>query len=185
MILNVVIEEILEEFLSDYDKRIYGRSISKKLKRNQKTISNTLKRLEKENILKFSQEGKNKYYFLNKFNQNLIEIIKLIEITRKLRFLSRYKKFRELFNKLEQKTQGILIIFGSYAKGTANDRSDMDLFVVGKIKEVEDLENTYNIKINLIKSDKYKFDKKEHIIEEIIKNHVILKGVEEFIDLIW
>ena len=32
---------------------------------NQKTIANTLNSLEKQNIVKFSTEGRNKYYILN------------------------------------------------------------------------------------------------------------------------
>ena len=32
---------------------------------------------EKENILKYSLEGKNKYYYLNEFNPHIKEIIKL------------------------------------------------------------------------------------------------------------
>jgi len=99
MILNKNLIKILEVFSEDYNKRIYGRDVAKKLKMNQKTVSNILNKLEKENILKFSIEGKNKYYYLNKFNSNIKEIVKLIEIQRKIEFLDRYKKFRELFCK--------------------------------------------------------------------------------------
>ena len=61
----------------------------------------------------------------------------------------------------------------------------MDVLVIGKNKELNDLEQLYNIKINIIKTDKNKFDKKDTLIKEIIKNHTILKGVEQFIELIW
>jgi len=185
MLLNKKTMKILKEFSKDYNKRIYGRDTSKKLKINQKTASNILNNLEKEDILKFSQEGKNKYYFLNKFNPNIKEIIKLIEIDKKIEFTEKHKKFRELFNKLEQRTLGILIIFGSYAKNTEDKKSDLDCFVIGKISNIEDLEELYNIKINIILSNKSKFDKKEHLIKEVIKDHIILKGIEEFIELIW
>src|SRR3990167_10716484 len=112
MLLNTKALQILEEFSSDYSKRIYGRNIAKQLKMNQKTVSNILNKLEKENILKFSIEGKNKYYYLNKFNSNIKEIVKLIEIQRKIEFLDRYKKFRELFDKINERAKGTLIIFG-------------------------------------------------------------------------
>jgi len=185
MILNNEILKILEEFTIDYHKKVYGRGISKKLKINQKTVANILNKLEREGVLKFSVEGKNKYYFLNEFNPNIKDIMKIIEIEKKIRFIEKHKKFRDLFNKLEKRTQGIIVIFGSYAKGSDNEKSDLDIFIIGKISNIEDLEELYNIKINIIKSDKKKFDKKEHIIGEIIKNHIVLKGIEEFIKLIW
>jgi len=185
MVLNSGAMGILSEFSSDYNKKIYGREIARKLKMNQKTASNTLNRLEKAHILKFSTEGKNKYYFLNKFNPQIKEIIKLVEIDRKLRFLEKYKKIQELFDKLEKKTEGVLIVFGSYANFSANDKSDLDIFVLGKISDVGDLEEIYKIKINVVKSSKEKFDKNDNFVKEIIKNHIILKGVEDFVKLIW
>ncbi len=185
MIFNEKIIKILEAFSSDYSKRVYGREISRKFKMNQKTISNILNKLEKENILKFTSEGKNKYYYLNKFNPRIKEIIKLIEISRKSNFLDKNKNKQELFEKIEKRTKGVAIIFGSYSKNQANEKSDLDLFVMGSIEDLGDLEQLYNIKINLIKSNAKKFNPQEHIIQEIINNHIILKGIEEFIGLIW
>ena len=88
--LDNKVESILAEFSSDYNKKIYGREIARKLKMNQKTVSNLLNKLEKDNILKFSQEGKNKYYFLNKLNQTTKEMIKLVEINKRILILDQY-----------------------------------------------------------------------------------------------
>jgi predicted nucleotidyltransferase len=185
MLLNRKELDILEEFTGNYSGRIYGRAVAKKLKMNQKTASTILAKLEKENILKFTQEGKNKYYFLNKFNAYIKDTLKIIEISRKIKFLERNKKEIGLFEKLEERTKGVLIIFGSYSGGRSTEKSDLDVFVIGNIKEIEDLEQLYNIKINIIKSSEDKFDKEENIIKEIMQNHIILKGAEEFINLIW
>tara|TARA_Y100000310_G_scaffold317337_1_gene370119 strand:- start:394 stop:951 length:558 start_codon:yes stop_codon:yes gene_type:complete len=185
MVLNTNKLVVLKEFSSNYHKRIYGREIAKKLKINQKTVSNVLNNLEKENILKYKKEGKNKYYYLNEFYSHLKEIIELIETQRKIDFLTKYKSLKELFLKLRKRTQGMLVIFGSYASLSANEGSDLDVFVLGKIKDTQDLEDMHNIKINVVKSKKDKFNKKEIIIKEIINNHIILKGKEEFIELLW
>lgn len=184
MILNTNSLKILEDFAENYNKKVYGRNISKKLKMNQKTVSNILNKLEKEHLLKFSVEGKNKYYYLNKSNQNIKEIIKLIEINRKIKFIEKYKKFYELFAKFESKTEGILIIFGSYANFSANEKSDLDVLIIGKNKEIKDLEDLYGLKINIVRINKEKFNKEDTLVKEIIKNHIILKGIEEFIELI-
>ena len=185
MLLNRKELRILKEFSADYTKKIYGRDVAKKLKMNQKTVSNILNKLEEEHILKFTQEGKNKYYYLNEFYSYIKEIIQLIEIQRKIDFLEKYGKLKELFLKIAERSEGILIVFGSYANFSANEKSDLDFFVIGNILEIEDLEEFYNIKINIVKSDKNRFNKNEHIIKEIIKNHIVLKGVENFIELIW
>jgi|SRR3989344_1221672 len=182
MLLNRNQLIVLSEFSQDYSKRVYGRDIAKKHKLNQKTVSNILLKLEKENILKFETQGKNKYYFLNRFNPNISEIIKLIEINKKITFLNKHKRFIELFKELEKRTNGTLIIFGSYAKGSEHEDSDLDLFALGNIQEVKDLEKMYNLKINILKSKK--IDKEETIFKEIINNHIILKGEDDFINKI-
>lgn len=185
MLLNENAFKILSEFCSDYSKRIYGGQISKKLKMNQKTVSNVLNALEKENVVKYATEGKNKYYFLNRLNPNILDIIKIIEIGRKNVFTEKHQNQSELFSLLEKRAQGILIIFGSYANFTNNSKSDLDVFNLGKISEVEDLEERFNIKINIVKSIKEKFNKSDIFIKEVIRNHIILKGVEDFTELIW
>lgn len=185
MILNDKTLSVSEEFCLDYGKKIYGRQLAGKLKMNQKTVSNILNRLEKEGILKYSTEGKNKYYFLNMLNPQVKDIIKMLEIARKNKFIQKYIKLKALFYALEKRARGILVVFGSYANFTSNRDSDLDVFVVGNIGEVEDLENLYKIKINIVKSSKEKTNKQDVFVKEIIKNHIVIKGAEEFVELVW
>ncbi|GBE19945.1 nucleotidyltransferase domain protein [archaeon BMS3Abin17] len=175
--------KILEEFGGDYSKKNYGRAIAKKLGFNQKTVSSILIKLEKENILKFEQEGKNKYYFFNKLNPNIKDVTKIIELNKKIKFLNKHRKIKGLFDGLEQKTDGVLIIFGSYAKNQENKDSDLDVFVIGNIKDKKDLEDIYNIKINIVKTKK-EYSRENALFKEIMKDHIILKGIEEFVNLI-
>ncbi len=185
MLLNENAFKVLAEFCSDFSRKIYGGQVAKKLKMNQKTVSNILNTLEKKNIVKYTTEGKNKYYFLNKLNPEVKEIIKIVELGRKNKLFERYSRLKNLFLEFEKKAQGILIIFGSYANFTSNEKSDLDIFILGKIEDTGDLEEKYHIKLNVVKSSKDKFNKSEVFINEVIKNHIILKGVEEFIELTW
>jgi len=185
MLLNNKELGVLEEFTSDYNSKLYGRAIASNLNMNQKTISNILNDLERQHILKFKQEGKNKYYFLNKLNPSTKEMIKLAEINKRIILFEKYKKFAPLFLEIEKRVNGIVIIFGSYANFTKNEKSDLDVFVLGNISEISDLESLYNIKINVVKLTKDKFKSEDLFSKEIIKNHIVLRGVEEFIDLIW
>ena len=185
MLLNEKELKVLGEFSSDYKGKIYGRDISRKLEMNQKTISTILNNLEKKDVVKFSSEGRNKYYYLNIFNHSTKDVLKLIEINRKIIFLKEHSKLRRLFEELDSKSEGILLIFGSYAKGEETKKSDLDIYSMGKIKDVDDLEKSYGIKISVIRSSKKKFDKNLNIVKEVMKTHIVLKGVEEFVSLVW
>lgn len=185
MLLNKKETLILEEFSDDYHKGIHGRAISKKTNLNQKTVSNILNKLEKANIVKFKFEGKNKIYFLNEFNAHIKEIIKIIEIHKKLKFLEHNKKFTKLFEKLEESTDGIAVIFGSFASLSQTSKSDLDILIIGKSQNIENVEKAFNIQINPLITSKKKFDKNTLVAKEIIKNHIILKGVDEFVNLLW
>jgi len=185
MLFNKNELKILGEFGSSYHGRIYGREIAKNLGMNQKTVSNVLNILERENVLKSVYEGRNKYCYLNSNNLHIKEILKLVEISRKVGFLERNGRKRALFDEVEKRASGILVVFGSYARGEETRNSDLDIFLIGKIGELTDLEELWRIKINTVKSTKGKFDKGNNFIKEIIKNHIVLKGVEDFVEMLW
>jgi len=185
MLLNKTEKAIFEKFSKDYSCQIYGRDIAKKFGLNQKTVSNTLNNLEKKDILKFKTEGKNKYYFLNKNNPHIREFITIIELFKKVSFIDKQKHLKKLFEYLDNRTNGILVVFGSYAKEKEKEKSDLDLFVLGKIENIRDLEESFNVELNIVKSEKKKFNLKEPFIREIMENHIILKGAEDFVNLAW
>ncbi len=185
MLLNNKELKILAEFTSDYNSKYYGSAIASKLNMNQKTVSNVLNKLEKQHIIKYKEEGRNKYYFLNKLNPSTKEMIKLVEVNKRIVLFEKYKKLSSLFSEIEKRAKGITIIFGSYANFTKNEKSDLDVFVIGSVADISDLETLYNIKINIVKSTIDKFKSNNLFLKEIINNHILLKGVEEFIELIW
>ena len=98
MLLNDKVLGVLEVFSSDYKGKVYGREIAKRQRMNQKTVANILNRLEKDNIVKFSQEGKNKYYYFNHNSPEIKEVIKFVELGKKIKFLIKYKNLRDLFD---------------------------------------------------------------------------------------
>lgn len=173
---------VLKEFLYN-DKGIYGSFVARKNFLNQKTVCNVLKFLEGEGFLKFKSEGKNKIYFLNKDRVGIRDVVKMIEVQSKIGFLERNKKFEKLFLELESMAKGVLIIFGSYAKGLNKSSSDLDVLVIGSIGDVSDLEESFGLEINVVNVKKSKFSLDENFIREVLDNHVVLKGVDEFVDL--
>ena len=185
MLLNQVEMLILDEFRKGRDTRIYGSEISKRYGLNQKTVSNTFNRLEKEGILKFKREGNNKYYFLNKLEGSIKEVIEIVEIKKKIEFKKNNPWLNGLISELEKRAKGVLGVFGSYAKGTNRDKSDLDVFVIGKMGDIKGLGDAYNIEINVVEVSKVKFNRSHPFVRDIIEYHIILNGVEDFVRLVW
>ncbi|KDE54307.1 nucleotidyltransferase family protein, partial [Methanoculleus sp. MH98A] len=77
----------------------------------------------------------------------------------------------------ERRNIPLAIIFGSYAKGTADEKSDIDLYIETDDREVKrELERCHSrlsVKIGT-------WDPENLLIQEIAKNHIIVKGVERY-----
>ncbi len=153
------------------------RSISKQLGEAPTTVSRRLSALLKENVLDFQIEGKNKVFFLRKNLQAKNYSFN----AERYKLLKRLKKYPELDviieDILKKCDEKLIVLFGSYAKETAKKDSDIDIYIETKkrkVKErIEDVHSDINVKIGA-------FDRESILIKEIIKNHVILKGTEEF-----
>lgn len=188
MLLNNIELAILELFVLDYKIRLTGSTIAKSWKLNQKTVSNYLKRLERQNFLKSITEGKNKLYFLNLNDKQLIvNFISAIENARAIRFYQKHPLIKEITTKILPYIRGISLIFGSYAKGIEKEGSDLDIFIAGSADEaeVDKIANTYHLEINLKKYALPEFKKalKENdiLVKEVIKNHILMQNAQEFV----
>lgn len=176
MLLKEII--IVDELMRN--QGITGSFIAKKHNLNQKTVSNYLNSLEKEQILKSKIQGKNKlYYFIDDINTK--NFLMSIELNKTINFYKKHVLVKEVISKL--KIKGIAIIFGSYAKGIEKKKSDLDLFVIGKCdeKEIHKIGDMYKLEINLKIYPKFELD---ILTKEVVKNHIIIKGVEEWIKLV-
>ena len=123
--------EVLKQFLGDYNRELYGRELIGKVKISQKGIALTLEELEKMSFLKSRKEGTLKHYSLNIPYSEITDIIALTEIMRKIEFLTKNRKIAHIFKSDER----IIGIFGSYAKNTQKEGSDLDVFIIGPKKD--------------------------------------------------
>lgn len=170
--------QIFEEFLGDYTRLLTGSMIAKKKKLNQKTTANYLYALEKEGILKSKIQGKNKNYFLNLDNKEIVKnYILAIEHLRTLEFYKKHLVVKEISEKINEHIKGSAVIFGSYAKGIQKKDSDLDILIIGKCneKEIEYIGKIYNVEINLKVYPKFE---KDLLTKEAIKNHIFIKNSE-------
>jgi predicted nucleotidyltransferase len=179
--------EILELFLGDYNKEIHGRGIIGKVKLSQKNIALTLDSLEKEGILKSRIQGNMKFFRLNVQNTEIKDILNLVEVNKKIKFLAFNRKITSIF----RADHRIVGVFGSYAKGAQKKGSDLDLFIVGynKTDHYSKLGKELDIDISIkffTEKDFIKLLKQRNpLVNEIVNNHVLLFGSEKFIDLLW
>ena len=93
-----------------------------------------------------------------------------------MKLLLKHHFLREVVLKIqENKKIKFACIFGSYAKGLENGKSDVDLYIESEDSEIKKeyskLDSKFSIKLG-------KWDKENLLIKEIIENHVLIKGGE-------
>ena len=177
---------VINLFRGDHKSRFYLREINKLSKLPLKTCQNTLARLEEDKVLKSRVEGKNKYFSLNLENIKTKLYILQAEIYQTDLFIEKYPEFKMFLKGI--KTTAPIIIFGSYAKFTADKNSDLDLLIISEKKlklpfhllplkphQVELTEETF---LKALKEQ-------ETLIKEIEENHIILNNHSFYVDTTW
>ena len=74
-------------------------------------------------------------------------------------------------------SKGMIILFGSYAKGIPKKDSDIDIYLETNDNNLKTRVKEANYKLSIKIG---KFDTKSLLIKEIIKNHIIIRGLEDF-----
>lgn len=178
---------MLRPFLGDYRKELHGRGLTGNVPLSQKGIALALEELEKMAVLKHRKVGNTKHYSLNIGYSEIRDVLSMAEFTRKIEFFSQHRKLAHLF----MRDSRIVGIFGSYARGDQKKHSDIDLFVVGE-KRKEDYDATgkaYDLDISVRyfpeKDFKKLLENRNELCREIISHHILIFGVEKFINSIW
>ncbi len=178
--------ELLGLFRGNYKKQIYLRMISKLSDTPLKTTQDTLSFLGEERIIKSKVEGRNKYFSLNIENILTKQYLLQTECYFTNKFLKKYPNFKTFLKEID--TDTTLIIFGSFAKFTANKDSDVDILIISKdkIKLPSHLlaNKIHNINISE-ESFKKAMEQNEPLIKELMENHVILNNHSFFINTLW
>lgn len=177
--------KILALFTKGFNKDYYIREMQKLLKISSRTALINLNFLEEKNILKSKFRGKIKLYKLNpSFTTN--EYIKFAEIYKKIQFFEKNILIKDAIERIEDNISGIALIFGSYAKGLEKKDSDLDIFILGSYKseKIDEISKILRIKINVKRYDttiSIKDLKSDILFNEVLENHIIIKGLDEFI----
>ncbi len=167
----------LEIVLRLLKKGSHIRGIAKELNTNHMIIQRKMQILLKNNIVDFKEEGRNKVYFLKKTAEAYSYII-MAEQYNLTKILNKYPLLRNIIEKLQKdKRIKLALLFGSYAKELAKKDSDIDIYI-----ETEDraIKKEYNIIDSKLSIKIGKYNKGDNLIKEIEKNHIIIRGIEEF-----
>lgn len=166
----------LEIILVLLRNKTHLREIARTLNQAHSTVLRKINDLIKENVLDYNKEGKNKIFFI-KDNLKAKNYIYFAEIYKFNKLLKKHPELSIIFQDIKKNFKGMTILFGSYAKGNPKQSSDIDIYLETndiKIKnKISELNSRLNVKIG-------KFDSKSLLIKEIIKNHIIIRGLEDF-----
>ncbi len=163
--------------------------ITKKLNISLGSASKILNRLEEMGIVQSKSIGNAKYFNLNLHNPEAVKICELLLLEEKRQL----KGYARLYSQDLEKFEGaeLIILFGSILRG--DNFNDVDvLFVTPKVKKVSDfclelskVRTKPVVPLILRKEDFVKeIKEKKEVILSIIREGVILKGEDTFIEAI-
>ena len=181
-------------FLNKNIKEEYSiKEIAEKIKRPYVKIHNSIKRLANKKIIKEIIKGKSHYCSVD-YKEN-IDVICFVNSQKTREVLEKNKKIKiiiqDIFNSIKFPDY-TLIIFGSYAKGTSDKHSDLDMAIITSAENKEEAEQVMNsikklssIEIHSLEITYKSFvemlsSKDGNVGKEIVKNHIVLKGCEQF-----
>ena|SRR3989338_8252740 len=181
MILTPQKITMFESFVLNTDEKITASQIAQKYNLNQKSVYLFTEELERKGILNSEMQGRNKLYQLNRSNKELVkQFICSVEHLRTVYFYQEHPSIKLIIQKLLPHIKGIAAIFGSYAKKTQKETSDLDIFIAGKYDEPEiaSISSTFSIDINIKHQTSFKEDT---LTKEIKKSHILIENTEQFV----
>ena len=134
-LIKTGIWKILKLFYSNRNKPVHLREIARLSGMNESTASLHLRNLVKDGILKHMSEGNLKKFSVSK--TVIPEIFPLFDHERLEKLPLLKKNAIKLYIKSLENKPVLLIVFGSTAKGSFKENSDLDLFEVSSIKNTK------------------------------------------------
>jgi len=186
--------EVIRVLLENKEKELNINQIAKLLKKDYKNIHNMIQRLFKMRLVELQNFGKSQKVILVNQMHPLIfeaEYLRRNELLKNKSFSIMINSFEKLSSKLY-----VLLLFGSYAKNKQTKHSDIDLlFIVPDAaeekmeREIHNIVRILPLKIhtNIFKETDFKAMKnsKEFTVgSEVIKNNIILHGIETYYTMI-
>ena len=194
--INQTTLKILSLYRSNYRKSLHLRQIARETKIDVKAIQLQLKRLEGMNTLSSVLKGRNKEYTVNLENPITRYFLILAETFTSVNCLTRNFLVKKIVSEIDDRVEGTIVLFGSFATGEETKRSDIDLFVMNDEKlgapsrnVLREIGDIVGREISVKLSDRRRFleglQEGDPLFREVVSNHIILRGVDDFCSLMW
>lgn len=184
------------------DVELSIREMARRLKATYSFVYKAVERMAAEGVLAVAVKGRAKMCSLNLKSERARALLAVGSVSRKEEFVKKNRLVGELLGefvkRMEREDVYSIILFGSYAKGSASATSDIDLLVVGASKarldskveaEANSIEARYGKEVNAVVVDKAMFLKSLRsqevtAVKEALADHVILSGFERFWEMV-
>lgn len=173
--------KILSFFLDNPKKEYYINELAKDAKVSSSSVSIAVKKFEEQNFILTKKIGQTKLCTLN--NENV-----LIQQWKVTWFLTTLFSFEKINTIIQNSAVISLAVYGSYASGTFDDKSDLDILLITHIKKdqlidyFQLLEEYLTVSVNVLTLTllQWKKLKKENDIfyQQIKENHILISGSE-------
>lgn len=191
--INQTTLKILLLYTNDYRQSLHLREIARATNVDVKAIQLQLKKLESANVASSIMKGRNKEYLLNLNNLTTKYYLVMAETFGSARFLQNSFEVKKMIGEMESLVDGIVLLFGSFAKRRDTKESDIDLFMITDKqidrRSVLSRGDLIGRTINIKSSTKPQFERNmlnnDPLVSEVVSNHIVLKGVDEFCDIMW
>ncbi len=191
--INQTTLAIVGLYRGNYGRAFYLREIARDVGVDVKAVQHQVKRLEHLNILASKERGRITEYRLNLANVLTRYFLALAETFAAAQYLAKHFVIKKLVSELGDAVDGGLVLFGSYAKGESRRGSDIDVIVLGE-KTVarpvfENISRLIGANISPKTISRHQFlnglRENDPLIREVTASHIVLKGADQFCDLMW
>jgi len=177
--------QVLALFTNDFNREYYVREVKRLLEISPRTAQLILEDLEDKGIIESKTRGKIKTFKLNS-NDFTKRYLVFVEQYKAIAFLEKRLLIKEIIEKITPNIKGIGILFGSYVKGLEKEGSDLDIFIVGSYNndEIKRVSKNLGVEISIKCYPLKNFEKnlkKDILLKEVLKNHIVFLNVEQFI----
>ena len=178
------------------EKKFTINEIAKSLGEHYSLVHRTVNRLAEDNVVVKTKVGKSHLCMLNLENEKTSVLMELNEISKRENFYSEKKELKlilgDFVKSIESKDIATIVLFGSYAKGTETEGSDIDILLIGRgdagvDRITKEMYAKYGKEISpvVMKWEDFKKQRDKPVIKELTKNHYVLHGVKNFVELVF
>src|SRR6056297_751838 len=190
--------QIFKLFSTDYDKDYHLRELARELDMDHTSVRPHLDSLKEKGVIREEEKGRNKVFSLNQKSDLLPYYLIQAEADKTSEYLENnntirafWKNFRDKVAPKHLRKIETLVLFGSFAKGTKDKESDVDLFLAAPEDTSQEVFNSCE-KLETITGRDIEIEQTSNLrnlvvhrgpgtFGEIISNHIILLGIEKFI----